>query len=43
MDFETPLPRSPKGNNVTWTIVDRIIKAAQFIQFRVIQSTETLV
>ena len=41
MDFVTALPRSPKGNNAVWVIVDRLTKAAHFL-FRVGQSTEVL-
>ena len=43
MDFVTALPRSPKGNNAAWVIVDRLTKAAHFLPFRVGQSTEVLV
>ena len=42
MDFVTALPRSPKGNNAIWIIVDRLTKSAHFIPFRVGQSTEML-
>jgi hypothetical protein len=42
MDFVTALPRSPKGNNAVWVIVDRHTKSAHFIPFRVGQSTEAL-
>ena len=42
MDFVTSLPRSPKGNNVVWVIVDRLTKAAHFLPFRVGQSIEVL-
>lgn len=42
MDFVTALPRSPRGNNAVWVIVDRLTKSAHFIPFRVGQSTETL-
>ena len=42
MDFVTTLPRSPKGNNAVWVIVDRLTKSAHFIPFRVGQSTEVL-
>ena len=42
MDFVTALPRSPRGNNAVWVIVDRLTKSAYFIPFRVGQSTEVL-
>ena len=42
MDFVTALPRSPKGNNAVWVIVDRLTKVAHFLPFRVGQSTEVL-
>ena len=38
----TALPRSPRGNNAVWVIVDCLTKSAHFIPFRVGQSTETL-
>ena len=38
----TTLPRSPKGNNAIWVMVDRLMKSAHFIPFRVEQSIETL-
>ena len=42
MDFVTALPRSSKGNNAVWVIMDRLTKSAHFIPFRVGQSTEVL-
>ena len=42
MDFVTALPRSQKGNNAVWVIVDRLTKSAHFIPFRLGQSTELL-
>jgi len=42
MDFVTALPRSPKGNNAVWVIIDHLTKAAHFLPFRVGQSTEVL-
>ena len=38
----TALPRSSKGHNAIWVIVDRLTKSAHFIPFRVGQSTEVL-
>ena len=31
MDFVIALPRSQKGNNAVWAIVDRLTKSAHFI------------
>ena len=42
LDFMTALPRSPKGNNIVWVIVDCLTKSAHFIPFRLRQSTELL-
>ena len=42
MDFVVGLPRSPRGNNAIWVIMDRLTKRAYFITFRVGQSTEAL-
>jgi len=42
MDFIAGLPRSPRGNNAIWVIVDRLTKGAHFIPFRIGQSTEAL-
>ena len=41
-DFVVGLPRSPRGNNAIWVIVDRLTKSAHFIPFRVGQSIEVL-
>jgi len=42
MDFVVGLPRSPRGNNAIWVIMDQFTKSAHFILFRVGQSTEAL-
>ena len=42
MDFVVSLPRSPRGNNAIWVIVDLLTKSAHFLPFRVGQSTEAL-
>lgn len=42
VDFVTPLPHNPKGNNSVWIIVNRFIKVAYFIPFSLGQSTKIL-
>ena len=42
MDFVSGLPRSSKGNDAIWIIVDRLTKSAHFLPFRLGQSTEIL-
>ena len=42
MDFVVSLPRSPRGNNAIWVIMDLLTKSAHFIPFRVGQTTEAL-
>ena len=34
MDFVTGLPRSPRGNNAIWVVVDRLTKTTHFLAFR---------
>ena len=34
MDFVTGLPKTPKGNNVIWVIVDRLTKSSHFLPIR---------
>ena len=43
MDFVTAFPRSQKGNNAVWVIVDCLTKSSHIIPFRLGQSTELLV
>ena len=33
IDFVTGLPRTPKGNNAIWVIVDRLTKLAHFLPY----------
>ena len=40
MDFVTGLPRTSKGKNAVWVIVDRLTKAAHFLA---VKTTDTLV
>jgi len=42
MDFVVGLPRSPRGYNTIWEIMDRLTKSAHFIPFKLGQSTEAL-
>ena len=34
MDFVTHLPRTLRGHDVVWVIVDRLIKSAHFLAVR---------
>ena len=34
MDFVTHLPRTPRGHNAVWVIVDRLTKSAHFLAMR---------
>ena len=34
MDFVTRLPKGKKGNDATWVVVDRLIKAALFLPIK---------
>ena len=42
MDFVTGLPRSLKGHDAVWVIVDRLTKSAYFILIRLSNSAEDL-
>lgn len=35
MDFVTGLPKSPRGNDAIWVIVDRLTKSARFLAMKV--------
>ena len=42
MDFVTGLPRSPKGHEAIWVIVDRMTKIAHFIPVKMTYSLDQL-
>ena len=42
MDFVTNLPRSSKGNDAIWVIVDRLTKSAHFLPIKIGQPTHAL-
>jgi hypothetical protein len=42
MDFVVGLPRTPKGNDSIWVIVDRLTKVAHFVPVKVTFGTERL-
>ncbi|KAI3797402.1 hypothetical protein L1987_32659 [Smallanthus sonchifolius] len=42
MDFITKLPRTAKGNDTIWVIVDRLTKSAHFLPIRETYSSEKL-
>ncbi|GFY97750.1 hypothetical protein Acr_12g0002910 [Actinidia rufa] len=42
MDFVTGLPRSPRGHDVVWVIVDRLIKTVHFLPIQVTDPIEVL-
>jgi hypothetical protein len=42
MDFIVSLPRTPKGNNSIWVIVDRLTKVAHYVPVKITFGTECL-
>ena len=42
MDFITKLPRTAKGHNEIWLIMDQLTKSAHFLAIREISSAEKL-
>ena len=42
MDFVVGLPRTPKGNDSIWVIVDRLTKVAHFVPMKATYVTDRL-
>ena len=42
MDFVSGFPRTTRGHNVVWVIVDRLTKSAHFLGMNTTNTTETL-
>ena len=42
MDLVSGLPRSPRGHDAIWVIVDRLTKSAHFLAIRLTDSTDVL-
>ena len=42
MDFVFGFPRTARGHNVVWVIVDRLTKSALFLGMKTTDTTETL-
>ena len=42
MDLVSGLPRSPRGHDAIWVIVDRLTKSAYFFAIRLTDSTDVL-
>ena len=43
MDFVVGLPRSPKGKDAIWVVIDRLTKVAHFIPMKTTNSASDLV
>jgi len=43
MDFIVGLPRSPRGKDAIWVVVDRLTKSAHFIPMKTTNSAQELV
>ena len=42
MDLVSGLPRSPRGHDIIWVIVDRLTKSPQFLAIRLTDLTDVL-
>ena len=42
MDFVSGFPRTARGHNAVWVIVDRLTKSAHFFGMKTTDTTETL-
>src|ERR1044071_4722346 len=42
MDFVTKLPKTPRGHDTIWVIVDRLTKSAHFLPIKETNKTEKL-
>ena len=42
MDFVSGFPRTARGHNAVWVIVDRLTKSTHFLGMKTINITETL-
>ena len=42
MDFVSGFPRTARGHNAVWVIVDRLTKSAHFLGMKTTDTTETL-
>ena len=43
MDFVVDLPRSPRGRDAIWVVVDRLTKSMHFIPMKTMSSAQDLV
>jgi hypothetical protein len=43
MDFVVGLPRSPRGRDAIWVVVDRLTKSAHFIPMKTTNSASELI
>ena len=43
MDFVVGLPRSPRGKDAIWVVIDRLMKVAHFIPMKTTNSASDLI